>query len=101
MAEFHDDGLISHRVTVSGQMFNVRIAPEETEFYNRIADFVNNQHAEIRGQGFVSAQQIWAMTSFQIAIQLFEARERDSEAGRAEDRVKRMIARIDEALSAG
>lgn len=95
---FEDDGLVSHRVTISGQSFSVRIPAEDVIFYDRIAAYVQNQIDEIRGQGFVSAQQIWAMAAFQVGIQLFESREREREATRNEDRIKRMIARIDSVL---
>lgn len=93
--------IISHKITLGSQSFNIRIQPEEREYYDRIARFTEQFYEDIYGQGVVGgAPQVWAMTAFQIAIELFETRQ---EAGLADGdrqvRLQKLLERIESAIN--
>ncbi len=91
---------ISHKVTIADQSFNIRVLPEDQGYYDRIAKFVEGVHRDIREQGFVgSANQVWAMTAFQIALEFSESREAEAESdAERKERVARMLKRIESAM---
>ncbi|MBI3736883.1 cell division protein ZapA [Candidatus Sumerlaeota bacterium] len=91
--------IVSHKVTIADQSFNIRIPAEDRDLYDQIAKFVQGVHKDIRDQGYVGgATQVWAMTAFQIAIELFDAKEDSEDAAGQEERIQRMLKRIEMAM---
>ncbi len=89
---------ISQKISIGDQSFSIRIHPDEKSYYDRIAKYVETAHADVRKHGVVGGPQVWAMTAFQIAIELFDTR---TEAGGfvdEQERVKKMIRRIEAAM---
>jgi len=93
--------IISHKITLGSQSFNIRIHPEEREYYDKIAAFTEQFYEDIYGQGVVGgATQVWAMTAFQIAIELFEIRQAAGMAeGDRQTRLQKLVERIESVIN--
>lgn len=86
---------VSMTVSMGGQTFRIRVMPEEQAFFEEVARYVESTFEEVGRQAMAGGPQVWAMTAFQLARELLEARgkERMSEAER--ERINRMIERIE------
>ena len=99
-----EDRTISHRVVIADQAFRVRIHPDEIEYYDKIARHAEGVIRELRAQqggANSNASQAWAMTAFQIAIELFETRAELTAFQGAKDRIERISERLARVLEQG
>lgn len=95
-----DERYVSHKITIGTQTFRVRIPPEEREFYDRAAAFTESTFSEICDDGVTGGPQAWAMTAFQIACDLIEAREAARPgSGVSREQIERLIRRIEDVTS--
>ncbi len=90
----------SMTVNVGGQSLRIRVTPEEEAQYQRAADVANRVYEEIVRNGVGLGPRAMAMATFQLAVELDEAR-RDLE-GTATTRqlLGGLIQRIDERVTA-
>lgn len=93
--------LISHSVIVGDQTFRIRIPADQRARYDEIARLTEETFKTISSQALAGGARVWAMTAYQLATELLEARESSRTGAPDEDeRIERMIRRI-EAITLG
>ena len=100
------DEQMAYEVLVGDQSFRVRIRPEEEARYNKIARFTDAMFKDVAGKAMTGGSRVWAMTAFQIACDLFEAEQQLRESSdaieqtdEADQRIERLIRRIEDVTS--
>lgn len=97
-----DSPTVSFKVSVGDQSFRVRIPADEREFYEQAAELTDEAYQEICGSAITGGPQAWAMTAFQIACDLMEARQAKDEPPEVHaERIERLIRRIEDATNKG
>jgi hypothetical protein len=85
-------------ITVGDQTFRIRINPGEQVRYERIAQTASHALQDILDSGMVGGPRAWAMTIFQLSVELDDAREALRTVQRNCERLDSLIQRIDGAL---
>ena len=86
-------------IGIGDQSFRVRVAPRDRDRFLRVAETVNRGLQDVLNSGVLSTPRALAMTLFQYAVELEDAREALRSASSSRDeRLKQIIDRIDDAL---
>jgi predicted HAD superfamily phosphohydrolase len=86
---------VSMSITMGGQTFRIRVAPEEQKFFEEVAKYAESTFDEVSRQAMAAGPQVWAMTAFQLARELLEQRGREQMSEEERARINRMIERIE------
>lgn len=86
---------VSMTVSMGGQTFRIRVLPEEQAFFEQVARYAESTFEEVGRQAMAGGPQVWAMTAFQLARELLEARGRERMSEAERERINRMIERIE------
>jgi hypothetical protein len=87
-------------VTVGDQSFRIRIAPSEGERCRRSERAANESLRQVQaGAGALTGSRALAMALFQLAVELEEARDAQRLAQESRDRLRLLIAKIDQATA--
>lgn len=90
-----DAPTVSMTIMMGGQSFRIRVSPEEQAAFQEIARYAESTFEEISRQTVTGGPQVWAMTAFQLARELFEQRGRQQMSDEERSRINRMIERIE------
>lgn len=90
-----DAPTVSMTIMMGGQSFRIRVNPEEQAAFQEIARYAESTFEEIGRQTVAGGPQVWAMTAFQLARELFEQRGRQQMSEEERSRINRMIERIE------
>lgn len=87
-------------IGIGDQTFRVRVAPEERERFQHIAQLANHALTDVLNSGVVGGPRALAMTIFQLSMELEDARDRLRAAREhfeeCEERLRQINDRIEE-----